>query len=341
MEKKSGYIEEKKQFYPRVTIVLGTYNQEKYICRAIESILNQTYKNVQLIINNNGSTDNTKEILRAYEGKENITVINYDKNNYLTKLENDAIEHAEGEFICFFAGDDYYLPTYIEEHINAFSKLSDLYGIVYSPHYVENELTGEKWIEKGFSESGNVIDELIESQLTAFMSPNTSLMRTNVVKEIRPNQSIFCEGEGRYLRIAAKYRLQYLDKPLCVMTDHLTNQGKNYKANSRMFFETSLRLKKELPEKSKLIDSVIYGMFLRNAWLSIRLMDDKTWAKECMEIARQYSESIELSSKIVLLNILIRTNVKIIKLFNKVMDYMLKGSGKNKRNNTYVDYDYN
>ena len=118
---------------PLVSICLGVYNQEKYVERCIESALNQTYKNIEIIISNNGSTDKSKLKIQKFLKFENITFLDYKNNISIGKVTNDAIRTARGEYICFIAGDDYYLPEYVEKNLNTIVNLSSDYGAVYSP----------------------------------------------------------------------------------------------------------------------------------------------------------------------------------------------------------------
>ena len=78
---------------------------------------------------------------------ENITLLDYKKNISIGKVTNAAIRTAIGEYICFIAGDDYYLPDYVEKNLNTIVNLSSDYGVVYSPTYVYNEMTDITFIE--------------------------------------------------------------------------------------------------------------------------------------------------------------------------------------------------
>jgi len=229
------------------------------------------------------------------------------------------------------------MPTYIEDHVKVLSSLTRDYGVVYSNHYSVNEYSGEFQLVSGFSDSGYILDNLILSQTTSYISPNTPLMRTEVMKEIRPNTSIFSEGEGRYVRIAIKYKFKFINKPSVVMAHHNSNQGKNYKANSKMFYATSLRLIKKIPEKKNLINSVVSKMFINNAWISIRTMSDREWAKECIKIALKHSYHINI--KLIFVIILAHSNDATVKYFNNFIQLLFRRD-KNHNSVKFIEYDY-
>ena len=89
-----------------VSIIVPIYNSEKYLPQCIESILNQTYKNFELILVNDGSTDNSLSICESYAQKdERIEILNL-QHNGVSNARNNGISKAKGEFICFVDSDD-------------------------------------------------------------------------------------------------------------------------------------------------------------------------------------------------------------------------------------------
>ena len=103
---------------PKVSVIIPVYNSEKYIERCIESVLNQTFQNFELIVINDGSKDNSQEILEGYKEKyaNKIMLINQE-NMGVSKTRNKAIKIANGEYIVFIDNDDYIDNDYIETHI--------------------------------------------------------------------------------------------------------------------------------------------------------------------------------------------------------------------------------
>ena len=101
---------------PLVSVILPTFNAEKHLAEAIGSILNQTYKNLELILLNDGSTDKTEAIIQSFNDNR-IHYINNGKNIGLVATLNKGIELAKGKYIARMDADDISLPTRFEKQI--------------------------------------------------------------------------------------------------------------------------------------------------------------------------------------------------------------------------------
>lgn len=99
-----------------ISIIMPVYNSEKYLERAIESIINQTYTNWELICINDASTDGSLEILKKYIN-EKIKVKSLDKNSGTAIARNEALKMAQGRYITYLDSDDYYDSKKLEKQI--------------------------------------------------------------------------------------------------------------------------------------------------------------------------------------------------------------------------------
>lgn len=107
----------------KISLIIKNYNYEKYLPDAIESILNQTSKPDEFIIIDDGSTDESQNIIQGYADKHpEIIFLKNEKNMGICATTNKAIKQASHDFITLLASDDIYLPTYIEETRAAFEK---------------------------------------------------------------------------------------------------------------------------------------------------------------------------------------------------------------------------
>ena len=105
-----------------ITIVILAFNSEKIISRAIESVVNQTYNNLDILIIDDGSTDSTPEILDKYAEKDNRIRSFHTTNGGSAKAMNFALTKAKGKYICVCDHDDYMHPEYVEKMYSAICK---------------------------------------------------------------------------------------------------------------------------------------------------------------------------------------------------------------------------
>lgn len=125
---------------PLVSVIITCYNYAEYVGGAIESVLEQTYKNIDLIIIDDGSTDNSLEVIKPYNKNKNVKIVSR-KNKGIVFTRNEALAIAKGEFICFLDADDYFSRDYIENMVAVAQK----YGadVIYPNWHVfgDNEYT--------------------------------------------------------------------------------------------------------------------------------------------------------------------------------------------------------
>ena len=138
-------------FNPLVSIVIPVYNGSNYMREAIDSALNQTYSNIEVIVVNDGSTDNTDEIAKSYG--EKIRYLKKENGGVSTAL-NLAIENMKGEYFSWLSHDDVYLPQKIESQINILRNLKDKTTVIYGGYKYINEkgeILQEIHLESDFS----------------------------------------------------------------------------------------------------------------------------------------------------------------------------------------------
>ena len=129
---------------PVISVVIPVYNVEKYVGKCLSSLMEQTFRDFEIIAVNDGSTDSSPEILRHFERKYgNVTVV--DQNNAgMSAARNAGMRLARGEYLAFVDSDDYVAPTYLEELHDACVQFdADISCCYYYYHFIENDFLFE------------------------------------------------------------------------------------------------------------------------------------------------------------------------------------------------------
>jgi glycosyltransferase involved in cell wall biosynthesis len=187
----------------KVSIVLPTYNGAKYLRQSIDSCLNQTYKNIELIIVDDGSMDETPQIIRSYQD-ERIKYIRHKKNRRLPHALNTGFSKSTGEYLTWTSDDNYYAEDAIELMV-AFLQKNKTIDFVYANYYVIND-DGE------VLQSVSVGPSKILKELNC-IGPCFLYRRKvyEVLGEYNPD-AFLAEDYEYWIRVFKRFRMQKLDE---------------------------------------------------------------------------------------------------------------------------------
>ena len=123
--------------YPLVTVYIPTFNRRKFLERALISVITQTYKNIEVIVVDDGSTDDTEVFMQAFMLKyTNVRYLKHDTPEGANAARNYAIREARGYFVTGLDDDDEFLPERIEKLVEAYD---DKYAYIFSKWYIINK----------------------------------------------------------------------------------------------------------------------------------------------------------------------------------------------------------
>lgn len=121
----------------KVSVIVPVYNVAGSLHYCVDSILNQTYKDFELILVDDGSTDKSGEICDRYASENSNIVVNHIENQGVSKARNTGIDIAKGEYVCFIDSDDYVVANYLEKLINIKDKFTEYDNIWCGFHTVD------------------------------------------------------------------------------------------------------------------------------------------------------------------------------------------------------------
>lgn len=209
---------------PLVSVVIPTYNRDKYINETIESVLAQTYPNIEIIVIDDGSTDNTKEVVAQYVPKIQYV---WQKNSERGASRNHGLRLAKGEFISFLDSDDLWLPDKIEEDINFFRKNPSV-GLVYTDALQVDAKGNYLKLLKPQKYNGKVTEKLLEDN---FVPMATHLIRTELAKNIggfrEERQLSGSEDWEFWVRLSTVTDFAYLPRATTKIRTHEANTMSN------------------------------------------------------------------------------------------------------------------
>jgi len=201
-----------------VSIVVPIYNVEKYLQKCIDSLLNQTYKNIEIILVNDGTLDNSLKICEFNQKNDSRIKIISQKNGGLSKARNTGLENATGEYICFVDSDDYVNEFYVEKLLkNAIETNSDICACSFKYFDEDNNVwSREHKINKIFNKVDAIKDIFTGVQETEIMVWN-KLYKRNLFTQ---NNITFKNGkinEDNFIM----YQLYDKANQVCLINDEL------------------------------------------------------------------------------------------------------------------------
>jgi len=209
---------------PKVSVIIPTYNRANYICDAIDSVLNQTYQDFEIIVVDDGSTDNTREILKQYIKDKKIRYL-YQENKGVSSARNKGIEEVNGEYVAFLDADDIWYSEKINLQINELENNYKL-GLVGSFMDTIDEKGNKLGVLKPKIDPGDSFESTL---FYGSPAPSTFVLRKACIDEIGnfdEKQSMFADLD-LFLRITEKYSVKTINKSLGAYRVHSTNMSSN------------------------------------------------------------------------------------------------------------------
>lgn len=162
----------------KISVIVSVYNTEKYLERCLESLLSQTYQNMELILIEDGSSDNSKEILKKYEKNKKCHVIYNEKNKGLAYSRNVGMKEATGDYLGFIDSDDYVEKEYYACLMNAI--INDKADVAICDFNLVFEKENHEMIQKCFEKEFNLLN-ILNNGLVA--SACNKLFKTEAIRQ--------------------------------------------------------------------------------------------------------------------------------------------------------------
>lgn len=215
---------------PAVSVVLPTYNRGYCIRRSVDSILNQTFRDFELIVVDDGSTDDTKDIMGTYGDPRLLYIHNADNRGQTARL-NQGLSAARGDMIAFQDSDDEWLPEKLEKQVAAMRRLPPEVGLVYTDKWrCEPGRERYHWRSPvNMPEDGLIFDKALDENVYN-IGPQSVLIRRGCFDTVGPFDERLTNFNDwdLFVRISRHYLFHHIQEPLVnynVSPDAMTALG--------------------------------------------------------------------------------------------------------------------
>lgn len=208
--------------FPLVTVIAVCYNHARFVIECLDSIRNQTYPHVQIIIMDDYSQDDSVELIRDWIERYGIkcNFIAHQKNQGLCRTLNEALSYAKGKYVSLIATDDAWLPEKISYQVKAMEILPQSVAVLYGDSYLMDEagaplpglILDQCRIRSGTPPVGNIFPFLLEQNIIPAL---TALIRRSCYENVGYyDEQLRYEDWDMWLRISQKFSFAYEPEPL-------------------------------------------------------------------------------------------------------------------------------
>jgi glycosyltransferase involved in cell wall biosynthesis len=192
---------------PFFTIIIPTYNREKLIVKAIVSVQKQTIKDWELIIVDDGSTDDTKNVINYYLEEDNRIKYIYQKNTERSAARNNGIKNSSGKYICFLDSDDIYKENHLSTFFKKIKEIGELEFMIF------NQVIPKHLKVKSYNNYEKILKYMIH--------PQEVCIHKNILKIEKFDENLSIgEDYDLWIRIIDKFPVYNINKSTVIIYKH-------------------------------------------------------------------------------------------------------------------------
>lgn len=201
---------------PKVSVVIATYNRASLLSRAVNSVLNQTYKDFEIIIVDDCSTDSTQKVVQSFADTR-IRAVQNTRNMGQSRSRNTGIRMAQGEYVAFLDDDDEWVESKIARQVRVLDESDQCVGLVYTWFDYIEAAGGIRRVGGRSTISGDISGNLIGWDMPA--SPSAYLVRAEALRQVGGFDESLRMAEDRdfLLRVSMQYNVTVVEEVLTLM----------------------------------------------------------------------------------------------------------------------------
>ena len=289
---------------PLVSIIINNYNYGSFIAKSIDSALNQTYSPIEIIVVDDGSTDNSREIITTY-GNKIIPV--FKENGGQASAYNEGFAASSGEIICFLDSDDWFLKEKVNLVVKEFQADSEIGWCFNTLKLIDNKTNKELGITRQHDVGRCDFRDLVKQGTPLYVPPSSGLcFRRSLLEQILPIPEIFVNGADGYPMKAAPVLSPgfMMEQPLTMMRVHSSNNSTGRKDRPQLQTKNIVNayfLKAKFPQLAKICNR----MFARglSAYWKYKVIYIRYGVpyNNHQELVKEYFSNLNFSEKIIIL----------------------------------------
>ena len=242
---------------PVVTVRISAYNHERYIRKAVLSVLSQTYKDFELIVVDDASTDGTAQILKELAKVYPFTLILNSTNKGLNANNAYTLSIAKGKYIAGLGSDDFWPETRLYDQVNAMEE-NQGYVFSYGKDIKVNESNEKTGVTRPDGYSGWIFDKLFLGQHGG-ISATTVMFKTEILRQANVHdKNMYINDKYMFMKVAKLGPILFIDKFLTYYRVH----NNHYSGNLKKMFYGKLALINEFKDEDK------YPLAIKNVHLN-------------------------------------------------------------------------
>jgi glycosyltransferase involved in cell wall biosynthesis len=211
---------------PKVSIVIPTYNSAQFLDETLQSVFSQTFNDFEIIVIDDGSTDQTRKVLSKYDDRIRYFL---QENGGPAKARNRGIRESLGEYIAFLDADDIWLPTKLEKQVSRFQQNPEL-GMVFTENscFDQNGIYLTSLGKRKKLMRGDLVKNIF---LHSGVATPTVMVRREVFNQIGvfDEELYMSEDDNMWIRVTANFKAELIDEPLAKARTHSTRTTANKK----------------------------------------------------------------------------------------------------------------
>lgn len=213
---------------PLISVVIPLYNKAKFVSETLESVLQQDYSNLEILVVNDASTDYSLEVIKTYSDSR-IKIINNETNQGLSASRNIGIKKSKGDLIALLDADDTWAPHYLSIINALYQKFPN--QVFYGTDFLEifskkGAFRTQKNINKTDNNAFVIVSDFFEaSKSQAILCPSSMVINKKIASDHMFNKAVtYAEDVDFYIRFFTNNSLAYFNKPLVFKKANISNQ---------------------------------------------------------------------------------------------------------------------